>query len=125
MKKTAIIVLLCIYTASVFGVSVNRFYCCGRLQSTTVSAIAFSKNDTKDDGCCKHQQNVLKVNDSHEASEASKVAKNGFVLIHTAVAVYQSQALFVTAANCNHNIINGPPPLLHSPLYTMFCNYRI
>jgi len=125
MKKIINIFLLCIYTASVVGVSVNRFYCCGRLESTTVSAIAFAKNNTQDDGCCQHRQNILKVNDSHESSEAAKVAKSGFIFIHVLPNIYPNDKLKTTASSAKCNPIKGPPLLLHTPLYTQFCNYRI
>ncbi len=125
MKKLALILLLAVYTVSVVGISVNRFYCCGKLASTSVSSLAFTNGSAKDDGCCQHKQTVIKVKDTHEVSGITHVAKAGFLFINISFNANPNTAAYKFASLTHSNCINAPPLLLHTPVYTLLCNFRI
>src|SRR5688572_10806484 len=69
MKKISLILLICIYSLSSFGVSFKEFYCCGKLKSISVSVLPDAKNncnkDRTDEGCCKTKYQYFKVEDKH------------------------------------------------------------
>jgi hypothetical protein len=125
MKKLALILLLAFYTVSVVGISINRFYCCGRLASTSVSTLAFNHSNTDNDGCCQHTQTAFKVNDTHEVIDIAHVAEASFVYIPTHFKVSSNITAHRFELTTYSNSINAPPLLLHSPIYTQFCSYRI
>jgi len=125
MKKFAIILLIAVYTVSGVGISVNRFYCCGKLESTSVSTLAFRKDNAKDDGCCQHKQTVFTVKDSHEITGIAHVANVCLAFIHTSFTSDPNTVAYKLACLNRSNSINAPPLLLHSPIYIRLCNYRI
>jgi len=126
VKRITAILLLLIYTAAVAGVHVSGFYCCGKLRSTTVSAMAFAKSTAKnDDGCCKHKQAVLKVNDTHESAGLARLSTAKSILFHI---FYRHPANIIATNNLAcaiSNPVNGPPLRPQTPLYIQYCNYRI
>ncbi|HVG15731.1 MAG TPA: hypothetical protein VM935_12245 [Chitinophagaceae bacterium] len=67
MKSTVLILLLCIYSLSVFGVSSKQFYCCGELRSVSLALghEGEAANDDKNDGCCETKTQSFKVKDKH------------------------------------------------------------
>lgn len=72
MKKTAAILLLCIYSFATMGFSLKEFYCCGKLKSVSLTLAVnennnFSKSNTKND-CCQNKFHFHKVKDVHFAS---------------------------------------------------------
>lgn len=125
VKRITAILLLLIYTAAVAGVRVSGFYCCGKLRSTTVSPMAFAKSTANDDGCCKHKQAVLKVNDTHEGTGLAKLSAAKSILLH----VFYPNPANIIATNylacAISNPVNGPPLRPQTPLYIQYCNYRI
>ena len=126
MKRTALILLTAIYIVSCMGMSVNRFYCCGKLASVSYSLGANENGDksAKKDNCCDHQKQSFKVKDSH-FSVAS------FSLNHPLPAIIPSFNNLVTepvVSILTAKIAyrgNAPPGLSDIPVYTLNCAYRI
>ncbi|HWB28157.1 MAG TPA: hypothetical protein VG738_21945 [Chitinophagaceae bacterium] len=125
MKKAAVILLGCLYMLSVCGISVNRFYCCGNLQSSSITATAFAGHNKKDDGCCRHTQTVFKVSDSHETLSLHGANLTHFTALYTAY-INHNESFTKRLLASTDNTINGPPirpePV---PLNIRFCIYRI
>src|SRR5712671_2111887 len=72
MKKTALLLLICIYSLSTFGVSLKEFYCCGKLKSVALTLREYEKQKCKSDdnsGCCKTKFQFYKINDKHFAAD--------------------------------------------------------
>jgi hypothetical protein len=71
VKKIAVILLTLIYSASVYGVTINKFYCCGKLADVTLSAASSPKMDSKagNSDCCKIIKTNIKVIDIHQITE--------------------------------------------------------
>ncbi|HXI01170.1 MAG TPA: hypothetical protein VNI52_12960 [Sphingobacteriaceae bacterium] len=126
MKRLAVILLLTLYTISVMGVGITKFYCCGKLTSTSLlNNSNFSKAEKKSKaGCCETTRASFKVKDSHMASSGKSIDVNVFdlppivisyllpppPLIKESVVAFDSQA---------------PPGSDGSPIYILNCTYRI
>ncbi len=64
MKKLLLIGLLLCYGLASFGVSLNYFYCCGKLKSVTIAVNANNEDDCtgpKGKGCCDNKTVTLKI----------------------------------------------------------------
>ena len=128
MKRTSLILLILIYSASTFGVSLKKFYCCGKLESVTVVL-----NDTKEekcgkgdsnDGCCKTTFQYLKVKDSQVPSAHIEVPLNFSTDLHILTSSLQSSPLIANEID----VINGshaPPINSGTPIYISNCVFRI
>ena len=126
MKRTALILLTAIYTVSCLGMSVNRFYCCGKLASVSYSLGATENGDkfAKKKNCCDHEKQSFKIKDSHFS--AASISLN-----HPVPAIDPS---FINLANepivsiIHTKIVykgNAPPGHSDIPIYTLNCAYRI
>ena len=128
MKKIALILLICMYTLSSFGISVNQFYCCGKLKTTSLSFIHSVTEKCSDNkmmvGCCKTTLKTLQVNDSHVAATASDKLVKVFTDVNLYYAATNSTSL------SSSNIItaysgNAPPLHYNIPIYILHCAYLI
>lgn len=125
VKKITTIILAVIYLVSIFGISVNRFYCCGQFQSQNIAVALFNKAQTKDNDCCKHTQTVIKVKDSHEQTAAGNSVLVSAVHLPITPFLPASYALSGIESTAS-NFSNGPPLRLKAiPLYIRLCTYRI
>lgn len=125
MKRSVLFLLTAIYIVSCMGMSVNRFYCCGKLTSTTFSyGAADNSQSGSKDKCCGHEKQSFKVKDSHFS--ATSISLN-----HPVPAILPS---FISLANeavagiLHTKIVykgNAPPGHSDIPVYTLNCAYRI
>jgi hypothetical protein len=122
MKRSALILLTAIYLLSCVGIGVNRFYCCGKLASVTLT---YAKADHADkNNCCKNISKSFKVKDSH-------VNTVSFAFGHSAPVILPSLAIWHTAIPVAVQIAtvayqsNAPPGSPAAPIYTLNCAYRI
>ena len=128
MKKIALILLICMYTLSSFGVSVNRFYCCGKLKTTSISfinAVAEKcSNQKMMIGCCKTTFKSLQVKDSHVAAIGiDKLAKN-FTEVNLYYAAINTTCLSNSKITTAYSG-NAPPLHYNLPFYILHCTYLI
>ena len=128
MKRTAVILLVTLYSLSTFGVNLKEFYCCGKLKSVSLALSAEKTNKCSkgenDEACCKTKYQYFKVKDNHFASSHIAAPLNYFSDLHTTSAFYQ----FATLATQKIGVINGchAPPLHSSvPIYISHCVFRI
>ena len=125
MKKTAIIVLLCIYSLSSLGVGFKAFYCCGKLQSISVS-LAENKKSSNESGCCKTKYQSLKVKDQHLTAGQVEVP-NKRVCDLAFPPPTGAETLSVSAATPQHDGAHVAPPIFTArlPLYLYNRVFRI
>lgn len=122
MKRTALLFLTAIYLLSLVGIGINRFYCCGKLTSVTLTYA--SADHTDKDNCCKHESKSFKIKDSH-------VTVNTTVLSQAIPAIlpmpaYQTAVNILTEQATHSNYqANAPPGSPDIPIYTLNCAYRI
>lgn len=122
VKRTALLLLTAIYLLSLVGIGINRFYCCGKLTSVTLTYA--SPDHTDKDNCCKHESKSFKIKDSH-------LTVNITILSHSASAIlpiptYQTSVNILYEQDNSINFeVNAPPGNLDIPIYTLNCAYRI
>lgn len=123
MKKTGIILLLCIYALSTFGVSINHFYCCGKLKSIYLTLHEDNKTECDKKGCCKTEHTFLKINDSHASADVVACPPLYFTTAYINNGFLYAAPLF-TAVYSVHDS-NAPPISQPVPYYKLHCLYRI
>jgi hypothetical protein len=129
MKKTSLLLLLVIYTVSVFGIGVREFYCCGKLQSVHISFIQEAKEKaTKGEsamgGCCKTTHTFFKVRDNHKAADNFSHLSVPVVHLQALFTVFNEPVYFrdqVTVANATH----APPGDESVPIYLSNRVFRV
>ncbi|MEO8950175.1 MAG: hypothetical protein ABI308_17295 [Mucilaginibacter sp.] len=122
MKRTALILLTAVYLISLVGIGVNRFYCCGKLTSVTLTYA--SADHTEKDNCCKNESKSFKIKDSH-------VTVNTTILSPSMPAILPAPAYQAAVYNLTEQAIltcfqaNAPSGNATIPIYTLNCAYRI
>lgn len=128
VKKFIVILLLSVYSVSTLGLSLKSFYCCGNLESVTLS-ISQDEHKQCSDGddtsdCCKTKYQFFKVKDSHVNADLVNAPDLHFIDLHFISSSFQdvnypSQEIHVA------HLSNGPP-LNYSVLdYIFNCVFRI
>lgn len=74
MKKVLVILILVSYSIASFGVSLNYFYCCGKLKTISFITRADSKTckGNKGKGCCKNEKVTVKLKSDHKSCDDVK-----------------------------------------------------
>lgn len=122
MKRTALIFLTTIYLLSLVGVGVNRFYCCGKLTSVTLTYA--SADHTDKDNCCKQESKSFKIKDSHVTVNTTVLSSSAPALLPEPA--YWTAVNILTEQNKPVNYqANAPPRNPDIPIYTLNCAYRI
>lgn len=126
-KKLTILILLIIYSFTSFGLSVNLFYCCGKLANISLKADPKNEKNCpvkeKSDDCCKDKTITIKISDDQ--------LNNSFVnfyLTHPgAIAIIpvlfqEFQTPFINDLKVNNWETGLPPPLIknRSILFSVF-----
>jgi hypothetical protein len=128
VKRIALISLTVIYLLSALGISVSSFYCCGKLESTSISFNSAQKTMCKMatgmPGCCKTKTQLLKVKDQHVGSQALSLNVN---LFHAIIPAYSTLDFSVYSFKSEYFAFNShaPPDWPQAPVYILNCTYRI
>jgi hypothetical protein len=124
LKKVIALLLVFAYAISVYGVSVNRFYCCGQLSTVSIAKTAQLNCPNKSDpSCCKTTKQEFKIKDNHVFTKTSSIVYVQFALI---IAEYYFQIPAENISVKNALAYNShAPPATQDALYTLFCTYRI
>lgn len=124
MKRTALLILTLLYTLSSFGMSVERFYCCGKLAHTTY-ALGDNGNQVakKADNCCKTVKTTFKVKDNHFSAKTVLDFKNAVAVIIPEFFVPAPQER--TESPVLNIYDSQAPPVHRNPLYLLYANFRI
>ena len=127
MKKIFLILLSFCYLLSVTGMGISKFYCCGKLKSST---IVFSAGDKKQctakmssKMCCKYLQSFHKINDSHETGNFTVAPELFAIVIAEHFPEYRFEKVY---SNTNSwYFTNAPPEQKRIPVFLLNCNFRI
>lgn len=128
MKKAVLVIMICIYALSSFGVGIKQFYCCGKLKSTSISFLQDAKekdrNGSEKKGCCKTEFKSLKVKDNHIVADDISSHVKYFTGLHLFIPSFEVMAIAnlpMATTNASH-----APPIHHGiPVYILTCNFRI
>jgi hypothetical protein len=126
VKRIAVILLLLIYIVSVYGITINKFYCCGKLADVSLALNTPFKSDckaTSGSDCCKTVKANFKVKDNHFSAKTDLTLKNSFALI-TPVFFIPASPERITLKEV-HAYNSQAPPVQRDPLYILYSNYRI
>ena len=126
MKRTALILLTAIYLISCVGMSVNRFYCCGNLTSTTFSygASDNSSQSGNKNKCCGHEKQSFKVKDSHVTTASISLDHPLPVIALSFISMVNEPVVSTLHTQIVYKG-NAPPGHSDIPAYTLNCTYRI
>ena len=127
MKRLTAILLLGFYSISTLGIGIKQFYCCGKLKTVSISfnqeANEKCNKGDKSGGCCKTEIQVLKIKDSHFAS--NDVSNPPKFLADVIQTNFSNQSiLFSSVPHVASNNIHSPP-LIDGPIYILNCVFRI
>lgn len=119
MKRLAIILLMCLYTAGVVGVSMAVHYC-GQLVSsvslgTKSKKCCCEKENEEPDGCCTTKIISAKVTDNHQPGYQPLLSKPNISLINNTLIGFNPPKVTVPPKKYNYN--RWIPPPLGNPLY--------
>jgi hypothetical protein len=126
IKRLSVILLVMLYSVTVFGFSLDLHYC-GKLL-TSVEVNSPSKDCGMHAGkmkCCKEKQIKVKVKDAHQTTPTVASPKS-FVIDLPAV-LFEYQFLF-NPSFLSAKLLNRPPPGSppdSTPTFLKNCNFRI
>jgi hypothetical protein len=127
VKRIALLLLTAIYLLSLVGIAVNRFYCCGKLASVTITYAAADDGgykSAKKNNCCKHEIKSFKVKDSHFSALSLSFSHPLPSITPTFIHLDNETVGKVLSAKIAFKS-NAPPGSPATPIYTLNCAYRI
>jgi len=116
VKKAAIIIMLCIYTLVSLGVQLHLHYCCGQFSDFHFFAVEHCNYEMgeEEDHCCKKENCCsfihidIKLDDSHQPSETSRIVpieiEDSFGFCLQAKSTLYSNTVFISQSD-------SPPPI--------------
>jgi hypothetical protein len=123
LKKVLLILLICVYAISTFGVSIKESHCCGQLKSVGISYITVLHNNVNSD-CCETTHHFYKLADSHRV--AKHVKKPVKPATDPSLPLYPSRVTStIPGLFSQTNITQAPLIAYKTPIYTLHCVYRI
>lgn len=122
VKKALLILLICAYAISTFGVSIKEFHCCGQIKYVGISYIAAHFDNRKD--CCETTHHFYKITDSHLVAKHITKSVKPFT-DQTPPAHPLATILPISRLSGYANTTNAPPVAYKTPIYTLHCVYRI
>jgi len=126
VKRVAVILLLLIYTASVCGITITKFYCCGKLAGVSLSVSPALKSDHKaasGSDCCKIVKANFKVKDNHVSAKTGLSLKKSFALVD--LVFFNPASLEKIALKELQGYNSEAPHVQRNPLYILYSSYRI
>ncbi|MBS1626487.1 MAG: hypothetical protein JSR09_02100 [Bacteroidetes bacterium] len=126
MKKFLIFALLISYSIASLGVSLNYFYCCGKLKSVSVQV---NKETTNCSGklskdCCGNKTVTLQLKTDQKENSVLNYQFNAS--ISPAIIYINNYAVLGSAANCTQKFFyKNPPEKYNASLNVLYCIYRI
>jgi hypothetical protein len=109
------------------GIGVNRFFCCGKLASVTLtygSDDNTGKDAAKNDNCCKTEKQSFKIKDNHFNASGFNLMQPLPVILPSLYS-YDHLSIAKAIIQCRPYQSNAPPGSPEVPIYTLNCTYRI
>lgn len=127
MKKFAIILILICYTTASFGVSLNYFYCCGKLKTISLATKTKDKNCKGDlkKGCCKNEKTKVKLNADQKLAESNFLNQINDLVYDDSINFCNYHFSFSTTGNTTKVFYQLPPPHFSYKKNIYYCIYRI
>jgi len=125
MKRTTLILLTAFYLLSCVGMGINRFYCCGKLASVTLTYGEDNSSKQVDkNNCCRHEKQSLKINDNHFNTTALSLSHPASAIVPSFISLNNEAIVSLLHTKIVYKG-NAPPGHSIIPAYTLNCTYRI
>jgi hypothetical protein len=126
MKKLLFFIVFIIYSLSSFGVSLNYFYCCGKLKQVSVALKhkGGECNGFKGKDCCKNKIVQLKISDEQQHQPIVALGIEKLFPVGVLQATFSPQAI-IGLIDTSSFISHSPPLLSHTSLSILFGVFRI
>lgn len=127
MKKFAILAILMVYSLASFGVSLNYFYCCGKLKEVTVIVKPVHEKDCpvkKGKNCCENKTVSHKISVDQKNNPLSFYEPINFSVTALPQSEYIGQANIFTQCQVTP-LYKKPPPFFSSDLNILLSTFRI
>lgn len=125
MKKSVAFIMAILYLGLTSGLAVNIHYCMGKIADVRLDDF---HQDPCNGGkqkmpCCKHEFQLVKVNDAHQLAVADFSVETPAIDLHHSLYVL---ALAILDNNLTSSEQANSPPLLTPPdIYLQNCVFRI
>ena len=126
VKKFLVAAILVFYSIATFGVSINYFYCCGKL--ITVSLTSKTENETYksklSNSCAKHLTVTIKLKTDQKSNDLTKFHVTSPV---ASAFIYTDNhnLSFVIGPENVHQLYYRPPPCNLPSRQIRYCVFRI
>lgn len=128
MKRSTVILLICIYALATMGFALNEFYCCGKLESINFALLSETKEKCdkgEGNGCCDNKYKFYKVKDKHISSDKTYNVVNHITELEILKSSFLDTTIFsaekAAMAYCSH----APPIDEGVSIYLFNCVFRI
>lgn len=114
VKKLFAILLLVLYVPATSGMTINSFYCCGRLASVKIQMMPNAETNgihSNHDNCCDNTTQFFKVHDAQQPSISD-------IVLHASILPFSAPLPVGSFFLSLHNPVRKDAPLLfwfHSP----------
>jgi len=126
VKRILIIAILISYSVASFGISLNYFYCCGKLKKVSLAVKTEPENcsDKSKKGCCDNKTVTIKLKIDQNQNEQTAYH---FAAPLSQIILYSLHYSFNNLAiNGNANqLYEQPPPLNLTSRNILFCVFRV
>ena len=128
MKRIFILSIALFYLVASSGVTIGKFYCCGKLKETFIVFQNISQENCKgkksNSGCCKTETFFSKVNDTHSPSVQERTEVDcsiNFLIPLLSVFVFHNTVIQIS----DYALVHPPPLLSKQPVYLSVCSFLI
>lgn len=126
MKRALLIVVLIAYSLASVGISLNYFYCCGKLKKVSLAVTADHKTckSKAPKGCCENKTVTVKLKTDQKSFDQKQVHFNAPVspdILHEDGFAYANPASNGSVTP----LYKRPPPDILPSRQIMYCEFRI
>ena len=126
VKKFLVAAILVFYSIATFGVSINYFYCCGKLKTVSLTSKAGDETykSKSTNGCAKNLTVTIKLRTDQRSNDQTKfhvTAPVAPAIIHTD----NYNLSFVIIPDNVNQLYNRPPPYNLPSRQIRYCVFRI
>lgn len=127
MKRLLIFLLLISYSFSSIGLTVNYFYCCGKLKTVSLKVkTTNTKNCKKRIGkkCCENKTVEIKIK-ADQKQNLNPDFNFAAIILEKPYFIIYSSAIIATTEKQNFSLYSNPPPQNFLSKNILYCVFRV
>jgi hypothetical protein len=127
VKKILVIAILICYSVASFGVSLNYFYCCGKLKTVSLAPqkSAGENCKSKSKGCCKNKTVTIQLKVDQKETDQFVYHFDKLLSFIPHFSSGNSQLFNLTECYKLSQLYKKPPPSSFPSRDILFCIFRI